>query len=201
MYLSHPLEKDVAPYYKKLEFLSPKGALYRMILGKTKMWQVSDKIEQISIRKFDQSLKKDRVVTIFSSSFPGMQSACAGWRRHTLILILYKRKQKLINTPVCNTSPILRNRQLHLIYLQPALLINGRSPDPPPLLEGGSRGLSEGRSHNEGFLLCIVFIMTIRLDHRNGQSTTRLLYILFRYHTCTINRESSVAQNYTAFGF
>ena len=48
---------------------------------------------------------------------------------------------------------------------------------PPPLLEGWSRGLSEGRSHNKCFLLCIVYIMSIRLDHRNGQLTTRLLFI------------------------
>ena len=69
MFLSHPPEKDVAPYYKKLEFLSPKGALYRMILGKTKMLQVSDKIEQISIRKFDQSLKRTGLLPFFLPLF------------------------------------------------------------------------------------------------------------------------------------
>ena len=65
MYLSHPPEKDVALYYNKLEFLSPKDALYLMILGKTKMWQVSDKDKQISIRKFDQSLKRTGLLPIF----------------------------------------------------------------------------------------------------------------------------------------
>ena len=60
MYLSHPPEKDVDPYYNKLEFLSPKGALYLMMLGKTKMWHVSDKDEQISIRKFDQRVRAQK---------------------------------------------------------------------------------------------------------------------------------------------
>ena len=50
-------------------------------------------------------------------------------------------------------------------------------PRTPPPFWRGDWGLSESRSHNKCFLFCIVYIMSIRLDHRNGQLTTRPLFI------------------------